>query len=661
MDGRITRKCKRGSALYQMTDAEILAGSFSDNDIITASRSGWASKVYDHYNMSLTQDPTSRTITFIFSCKFNNPDHPVITHNHQKTGHGTTWLKDTMGACNKTRGIATSESMELGLCGLTYSIIVHRTILALWTVHSHCALKIVGDHFFKLHVELLRPGTALPCPNTVSEDVKRLYIGLSVCLQAYLLQRNLGLVIQWYHHGEIFRMILEFLKLRKRHEGQYVGGVIASCLKRYKLEHLLFSSNLDNASSCNTTVVELSQQITTFPGSISRLRCLLHIFNCIAKMVLSFFMKQYKKQKANKSQTVDEGDDKDDDLANVADDDMSAEAEVVPRAVLHQDQAEVKTMKDRAVQDMEPEGVYISDKERVDAQRVIPKVSGFVKRVHELTAVIQPIFDHLIQGMPANGSDKCALSRRVPTRWNSDYYCLDDHIHFCEAVTSLTNQTSLKLGSYQLSDNQWNLAIQLKVILKLFIKPTNMFSQKKIPLVADAIEALEELASKLQRISKSQYDPEGGVVADIIRIVAHGGYLLSRKYLDLMDKCEIYTIALVMSPDKKLQWFKKQGRTPEKVAELRELVVRRWNESYSLGHTANSSTAATSTQPTPSYTESWDLTTSAPVDWDTYFEQEACPLPAPADSNSTDPLLKYLSEPPIDPTVMGSQKIDSVA
>ncbi|KAK1230699.1 hypothetical protein PQX77_006204 [Marasmius sp. AFHP31] len=124
----------------------------------------------------------------------------------------------------------------------------------------------------------------------------------------------------------------------------------------------------------------------------------------------------------------------------------------------------------------------------------------------------------------------------------------------------------------------------------------------------------------LQHISKSQYGPEGALVADIIRVAAHGGYLLSRKYLDLMDKCEIYTIAIV---------------------------------TYT--------SAATSTQPTPSYTGSWDLTTSAPVDWETYFEQEAHPSQSPADWRSADPLLKYLSEPLIDPTVMGCQKINSIA
>jgi hypothetical protein len=35
-----------------------------------------------------------------------------------------------------------------------------------------------------------------------------------------------------------------------------------------------------------------------------------------------------------------------------------------------------------------------------------------------------------------------------------------------------------------------------------------------------------------------------------------------------------------MCPDKKLKWFKDHGRTAAQVAEIKKLVIKRWDESY---------------------------------------------------------------------------------
>jgi hypothetical protein len=35
-----------------------------------------------------------------------------------------------------------------------------------------------------------------------------------------------------------------------------------------------------------------------------------------------------------------------------------------------------------------------------------------------------------------------------------------------------------------------------------------------------------------------------------------------------------------MCPDKKLKWFKERGWTTEAIEEVRQLVLRRWEESY---------------------------------------------------------------------------------
>jgi len=42
----------------------------------------------------------------------------------------------------------------------------------------------------------------------------------------------------------------------------------------------------------------------------------------------------------------------------------------------------------------------------------------------------------------------------------------------------------------------------------------------------------------------------------------------------------ISTIIIVMCPDKKLNWFAKRGWSQNDIEEVRELVIKRWEESY---------------------------------------------------------------------------------
>lgn len=57
--------------------------------------------------------------------------------------------------------------------------------------------------------------------------------------------------------------------------------------------------------------------------------------------------------------------------------------------------------------------------------------------------------------------DREELTRRVPTRWNSDLACIDSCVHFRKAVVSLTEDTAHKLGAYRMTNTQWDLALEL--------------------------------------------------------------------------------------------------------------------------------------------------------------------------------------------------------
>jgi len=79
-----------------------------------------------------------------------------------------------------------------------YSVSGHRALIALRCAKSFRPFNMVRDKFYKMEVEMLRPGTHLPHPGTVSKDINHLYQELSKDVRAYFEVRSLlsGLVIK---------------------------------------------------------------------------------------------------------------------------------------------------------------------------------------------------------------------------------------------------------------------------------------------------------------------------------------------------------------------------------------------------------------------------------------------------------------------------------
>ncbi|KAF8891068.1 hypothetical protein CPB85DRAFT_1230950, partial [Mucidula mucida] len=172
---------------------------------------------------------------------------------------------------------------------------------------------------------------------------------------------------------------------------------------------------------------------------------------------------------------------------------------------------------------------------------------------------------------------------RVPTRWGFEHECLDDHLFFEPAVLSLTATSSLKLLLYRLTESQWNLAAELCDLLEIFIAPTKEFLKNETPLIAKVIGILNNIKHNLKYIAESKKTLAGALSSPVICITAHAGVLIAEKYLALTSECKIYNIAIVLSPDKRLQWFTPaHGYSAVDVEKIKNTVICRWNELYKL-------------------------------------------------------------------------------
>ncbi|KAL1698216.1 hypothetical protein EV121DRAFT_218520 [Schizophyllum commune] len=121
-------------------------------------------------------------MTYEFHCKHGNTDHRVIKRARKQTSYGTTQLLRKARECDESRGLQAAVAQTI-----PYSPLNHRTLIALRSAASHRPFHMVKDKFYEMEVQMLRPATILPSPQTISADLERLYIGLTNDLKKHLI------------------------------------------------------------------------------------------------------------------------------------------------------------------------------------------------------------------------------------------------------------------------------------------------------------------------------------------------------------------------------------------------------------------------------------------------------------------------------------------
>ncbi|KAJ7442035.1 hypothetical protein FB451DRAFT_944207, partial [Mycena latifolia] len=99
------------------------------------------------------------------------------------TSTGTSNLLKTARECDSDRGAVIVRSSAAP----EYSPAAHRAIIAMRTATSHRPFNFINDKYYKMEVEMLRPGAIIPSPSTVSRDLKLLYVELSRNVKSYFL------------------------------------------------------------------------------------------------------------------------------------------------------------------------------------------------------------------------------------------------------------------------------------------------------------------------------------------------------------------------------------------------------------------------------------------------------------------------------------------
>lgn len=68
------------------------------------------------------------------------------------------------------------------------------------------------------------------------------------------------------------------------------------------------------------------------------------------------------------------------------------------------------------------------------------------------------------------------MPRDVATRWNSTYDMLEFAIEFQEALDTITGEKEMRLRKYEMDNEEWEIAQQLRDVLKVSISLVCVYS-----------------------------------------------------------------------------------------------------------------------------------------------------------------------------------------
>lgn len=120
----------------------------------------------------------------MFTCKSHPEGHPAVYRPRSKTSEGTSNLVKGIKACLTAQGVTLPEPHT---DTLPYSQATHRTLIAQRCASNARPFNIVKDPEYAMEVQMLRPGTVIPSPSTVSRDINEMYTQMSVFVKNHFL------------------------------------------------------------------------------------------------------------------------------------------------------------------------------------------------------------------------------------------------------------------------------------------------------------------------------------------------------------------------------------------------------------------------------------------------------------------------------------------
>lgn len=149
--------------------------------------------MYKHYNITLQRNPEThdqpRELFFVFHCIKHPEKHKPYLRARLNTKEGTSNLYKALEKCEavERRGLV-APGVEPPV---QFSDAAFRARQALRSAKNNRPFNMVTDEDYIAEVQMLRPGTHIPSPATISRDINSLYLAMSIMVRNYFAVWNI--------------------------------------------------------------------------------------------------------------------------------------------------------------------------------------------------------------------------------------------------------------------------------------------------------------------------------------------------------------------------------------------------------------------------------------------------------------------------------------
>ncbi|CDO72042.1 hypothetical protein BN946_scf184943.g77 [Trametes cinnabarina] len=333
--------------------------------------------------------------------------------------------------------------------------------------------------------------------------------------------------------GKPMSMLLDFVELAVSHSGVNLATAFAEVVHEFGIDEKMLAVTCDNASNNDTMIDALELDVPSFGGRKMRTRCFDHIAHLVAKSVTRLFDQ---KEAGGK-----EG------IGSELHSDMDRE-ELVARLQLYRESGgDGDDDEDGLVDELST----LSEEDRAEV----------LENIRPVRTVLAKLPEKLIP-------------RDVRTRWNSTYEMLDVAVQYRKAVDVFCADKENKLRQYELTEQEWTIATQLRQPLRVF-KDATLFFSRSTPSLASVIPAMEHMSRTLDSYIQDEEHYEHS-----IRAALSLAKKTLVKYYNLTDSADTYRIAMVLHPRYKTAYFKKLNWTRLWIESARKLVRNEYDQVY---------------------------------------------------------------------------------
>lgn len=514
----------------------------------------------------------------------------------------------------------------------TYTHSRFRVALSQWVTSANRPINIIRDSGLLHLFTMLNSSVELPSRQSISRDIVRFHVVTKELVGKYL--QDLGssitlgidgwtaptslswvaIIVHFSLGNQMQKFLLDFIRVHGSHTGTHLSNSIVPVLNEFGIKDQIIAVVADGAPNNDTMCDNLADHLANFSGRDSKVTCFAHVLNLIVGCLLKPFTNKaaskakvkVKKAKKAKPKTTaptppEEEDEDDDDLESFEPEDLDEIAlHDLDKLAFEEDEAQalVAAVLEEMELASEEQPIKITQAILDESRTLIPRLTLLATKMR-YNGTVKTSFSGILSHTEAaaTGETLETLPRPVATRWSSTGETINAAVTLETPLRQLLATPSLPLKKARLTDGHWKMAVDLSGILNAFQTLTATVSQSNHPMVHEVLKWIDFIQQGLDR----HRCLETNHVA--VRFACVVAQRMLNKVYNNTDKTWIIRTAMILHPNFKTAYFKKEGWPEKWQMEAIEIARKVWTDRYAPKPKDKEAEAARPKKPLPKKTK----------------------------------------------------------